>query len=297
MDKELLIKKWLEGTLTPKEETAFKKLDDYASYERISDHARHFAPPSFDENQNWEAIQEQKTKTIALKKFNWSRVAAIAVVLIIGSYFTFFFSQDTTIKTGIAQQQSVTLPDASIVVLNASSILTYNEDNWNKERRVTLEGEAFFKVAKGQTFTVQSKQGTVEVLGTQFNVKDRSEEYKVETFEGLVAVTTPKETFKLPAGNGFQIIGNMQRELQPKPDGVPSWTQAESTFISTPVNLVIRELEIQYNITITSPDIDSNTLFTGSFTHKNIDQALKSITVPLQLSYTINNNQVTLHNL
>jgi transmembrane sensor len=53
---------------------------------------------------------------------------------------------------------------------------------------------------------------------------------------------------------------------------------------------VLAEFEKQYNINVT--DASNNTLkFTGAFEHDNIENALKSITQPLNLTYTIENNQ------
>ena len=44
-----------------------------------------------------------------------------------------------------------TLPDHSEVVLNADSEITYKKSNWDTNRKLELQGEAYFKVAKGKT--------------------------------------------------------------------------------------------------------------------------------------------------
>ena len=54
-------------------------------------------------------------------------------------------------------------------------------------------------------------------------------------------------------------------------------------------------LEIQYDIKVTTKDVDSTQLFTGTFTHKNINVALEAISIPLKLSYKIEGNDVTLY--
>ena len=301
MDKKVLINKWLEGTLSPEERQKFEQMEEYASYQSIDAYAKHFSAPEFKQEGTWENLQQQLT-TVKKQKSRkpyaiWSRAAAIAAIMIIGSYFLFFTASLTHIDTQIAEQKTIVLPDASEVMLNASSSLTYDEDTWDTNRTVTLEGEAFFKVAKGKTFSVKSEQGTVAVLGTQFNVKDRASEYKVETFEGLVAVTHKEQTFELPAGKGFQQVDNQNISLNPKVSSQPFWLHKKSQFTSTPVHIVLKELERQYHITVIAPQIDENKIFTGSFTHENIDDALKSITIPLQLVYKVNGDRVTLENL
>ena len=68
----------------------------------------------------------------------------------------------------------------------------------------------------------------------------------------------------------------------------------ESTFTSRPLKFVINELERQYNITVDASSVDNKQLFSGSFAHKNLDLALKSITLPLGLTYTKTNTTIIL---
>ena len=89
------------------------------------------------------------------------------------------------------------MPDGSSVNLNAGSELEYTSFNWKKNRVLSLGGEAFFKVKKGKTFTVITKEGNVKVLGTQFKVKSREKLYEVTCFEGKVQVVIQKDTLVL----------------------------------------------------------------------------------------------------
>ena len=65
----------------------------------------------------------------------------------------------------------------------------------------------------------------------------------------------------------------------------PTWLLGESSFEGVPLKYVISELENQYDLKVEIENIDTSRLFTGSFTHKNSDLALQSITIPLNLSY------------
>ena len=69
----------------------------------------------------------------------------------------------------------------------------------------------------------------------------------------------------------------------------PTWIAGESSFDSAPYAEVLGELERQYGIHITKPDMDLGKRFTGKFTHENIDQALKAVTIPFDLEYEIIN--------
>lgn len=85
--------------------------------------------------------------------------------------------------------ETVVLPDGSQVYLNHQSAISY-EENFNP-RALTLTGEAYFTVVSGESpFTVTTAHGTVEVLGTEFNVKTTSKQIAVDVKKGLVALKT-----------------------------------------------------------------------------------------------------------
>ena len=74
----------------------------------------------------------------------------------------------------------------------------------------------------------------------------------------------------------------------------PQWLSNTSAFKSIPLKEVIAEFERQYNVKVTTKNINTDLIFTGRFTHDNIDTALKSITLPIQLTYTKTNNTIIL---
>ena len=61
----------------------------------------------------------------------------------------------------------------------------------------------------------------------------------------------------------------------------------ESEFQSVPFIQVVKELERQYDITVEFEAAENEKAFTGGFTHKDLKLALKSITLPLNLTYDI----------
>ncbi|CAN0602451.1 unnamed protein product, partial [Ectocarpus sp. 12 AP-2014] len=152
--------------------------------------------------------------------------------------------------------------------------------------------EAFFKVAKGKTFTVSTDQGTVTVLGTQFNVENRDGFFEVTCFEGLVRVLYDGKENKLAAGNSIIVINGKLSKASAVKNGQPSWMQNESSFTSIPLYYVLAEFQRQHNITVDSKDVDTNLLFTGSFSNTDAELALKSISVPLQIKFTLEGNNV-----
>lgn len=296
MNKEELIAKWLDHSLTKQEFEQFKKLPEYEQYVKLDTYASRFAAPAFDQDALYKSIQKARGKNNNLRPMIYKAVAAV-IVLLVGTYVSLqlFTATATVVTTDIAQQQSVTLPDLSEVILNANSQLSFHPERWEENRSVTLAGEAFFKVEKGQSFKVQTSQGSISVLGTQFNVKTRPEVFSVQTYEGLVGVSHPNYEGELAKGEGMRIIENtLHMAPVSSTIQVPTWTKKNSTFESVPFYMVLKELERQYEVRIVADTIETQKLFTGNFIHTDIHQALKMITLPMQLTYTIDGTLITL---
>lgn len=284
MKREELIKKWLDHNLNDQEQQAFEALEDHKELVRLSKSMANFKPSPYKVQQEYATLlskRQTKSKTIGFKPL--MRVAAVVVLAL--SFYFYTTSLDTKVVTEIAQQTSILLPDESSVNLNAGSRLVFNKKRWSKKREVLLEGEAFFKVAKGSVFDVLTSTGRVTVLGTQFNVTQRDGYFKVICFEGLVGVTYNDQTQRLHPGESFMIIDGKLIATGKENNEEPNWINGESAFKSTPLKYVLSEFERQYGVIIKLVNVNEELLFSGSFTHKNLDLALKSITLPLHLSY------------
>ncbi len=295
MEREELILKWLNNELNDQELQAFKSLEDYDDLVMLNNNLHAFKAPEYDANKELEhvlsSITKKKTeKNLWLKPL--MRVAAILAICFSLYYYT--TTIDTTITTDLAQKTTVELPDNSSVALNAESALIFNKSSWKNNREVELQGEAFFKVAKGSSFNVRTETGTVTVYGTQFNVKQRKNYFEVICYEGLVGVTFNSQETKLNPGDSFLILDGEIIAKEKENGLTPSWLNNESQFKSLPYKQVIQEFERQYNVNITLIGVDSNEKFTGNFTHDSIEVALKSITLPLHLTYSQSNDTIIL---
>lgn len=294
--QENYLAKWLNNQLTASELEEFKKSKEFASYQKIANASERLESPEFDMNEAWERLQTQRVqetpKVITLSPFkSFLKIAAVIAVLLTGAYF-YINTLDETISTDLAENREITLPDNSEILLNAESTLSYNEKNWDSNRAIKLEGEAYFKVAKGKKFTVTTSQGTISVLGTQFNVENRNGFFEVTCYEGLISVIFNDEEFKLPAGNSTIAVNGQLKRSQVEINGRPPWVNKESSFKSLPLKYVFAELQRQYNLEVTLEGIDENQLFTGTFSNTNLDLALKSISIPLQINYKLEGSKV-----
>ncbi|QXP60040.1 FecR family protein [Olleya sp. HaHaR_3_96] len=299
MKEENNILKWFNNDLSKQELDDLKQSEDFKTLEKIKHYSAQMQAPKVDAQHALEAFNNRKlTKTepkvIPLHFKTFFKVAAMVIVLLGVSYFA-FFNNTTNFTTQIAETETLQLPDQSEVILNAKSSLSYNKKTWDDHRDLTLDGEAFFKVSKGQKFTVTTDAGIVQVLGTQFNVKERDHYFEVICYEGLVSVTHNNKTVKLSKGKGFKVVNGVIQLIDNDTTTMPSWLQAESSFNKIALQEVIAELERQYDVTIKAPAIDIKQLFTGTFTHNNLNTALQSITIPLKISFKIEGKTVTFY--
>lgn len=98
-----------------------------------------------------------------------------------------------TLVTPRGSEYSLKLADGTQVWLNAASRLRFFTANDGAERRVWLEGEAYFEVAHDakRPFIVESGGQSIRVLGTRFNVNGYDGDRAIYTtlVEGSVAIT------------------------------------------------------------------------------------------------------------
>jgi len=295
--KEELIKKWLNNELTPEELEAFKKLDEYASLVKLSEKAKYFKSPGFDQEQHLEDIKSKTLSKPKASKYQYLKYGgAIAAVFLVG--FILFKSissanKITSIETLTAKTETINLPDQSKVNLNAKSQLSYDAEGWMNNKQLELDGEAYFDVEKGSKFTVNTPYAVVEVLGTKFNVKSRDYGFEVACYEGSVGVQRGKKSYTLQANNKL-ILKDEGMVLKQVHTDVPDWKTAKSVLKSQTLEKVLKEFQNYYDVEFYTSTVDIQRRYTGSFPHNDIEIALKSITLPLGLTYKIDDKNIFL---
>lgn len=294
------ILKWLNRELSEEETLRLKKSDDYSTLEKIAHYSQQIDTPKVDVEKvyaDFLAQTETTKKQGKVIRFNFKNVykyAAALVILCTTSYFL-LFNTTQEFKTSFAETKTFALPDNSEVSLNSNSNISFSDKNWENNRNLDLEGEAFFKVAKGKKFTVKTEIGDVTVLGTEFNVKERDNYFEVKTYEGKVKVDFNNTSVTLIKGKLFRVMNNKIDTTSTFDISENSWLQKESVFKSTPLEFVLAEIENQFGYTIKTKNIDTTKLYSGGFSHKDINIALQSVTIPLQLSYKIDGKTITIY--
>jgi len=294
-EEESFLAKWLDGTISDLTLKELVSEQDFIDYKKIKnglvllDELNRPVASSF--NAINDSISKKRNFKNTQASFKWGLSIAASILVVLGSYFAFSF-EEITHETSYAEQKTISLPDGSEVVLNAKSAINFTKKNWPNNRIIQLKGEAFFKVKKGSTFSVQTPNGLVKVLGTQFNIKDTDTFFEVVCYEGKVSVTNNKNEHVLTTGNAIRKIDGKNSEKHDKEDSLPSWLNGESSFVSVPLKYVILELEKQYNIQIDTHKIDDSIIFTGSFSNKDLKLALVSVFKTMDIKYSKEKNGI-----
>ncbi|MBT8218354.1 MAG: FecR domain-containing protein [Bacteroidia bacterium] len=211
----------------------------------------------------------------------YAAAACIAGILI----FQAIFSGTTSFYAKRGATLAHTLPDQSQIELNADSRIEYNAKRWDKKRALSLEGEAFFQVEKGQKFTVNTEFGSIAVLGTSFNIYSRDDKFEVHCTTGRVEVRTKEGNSVVLNPDEKTYLNNegdlIKEELEPR-STVP-WRQKIYRFDEIPLHVVFDAVERQFDVNVElEPGIEDR-LYTGVFEARDLDKALRAICFPMEL--------------
>jgi ferric-dicitrate binding protein FerR (iron transport regulator) len=160
--------------------------------------------------QRWQQVSARLTAAPATTKvlYPWYRVAAAVAVLMIlavSLLYVWFPARPAlvTIINKEAAPKAVMLPDSSEVWLLKGSELSY-APRWEKERKVTLKGTAFFEVNKHteHPFTVKMQQMDIVVLGTSFIANSSTTAAAAAVSDGMVKAVLPGKEWTLKPDEG-----------------------------------------------------------------------------------------------
>lgn len=197
--------------------------------------------------------------------------------------------------TTVGGYQRVTLPDGSVMDLNANTAI--EERFVAAERRVTLvRGEATFQVAKdpARPFVVRAAGVSVRAVGTAFNVRLHSEQVDVLVTEGRVRVeapTTAPVAAVAEVGMGERlvvpttpaVVASVALAATPVPAARISeelgWREPRLVFLETPLGEVVRQFNSRNRLQLELADPELATLpVGGSFRADQVDSFVRLLT-------------------
>lgn len=188
------------------------------------------------------------------------------------------------------------LSDGSLVWLNAGSSVTYPVRFSGKERRVSVEGEAYFEVTHNRTmpFVVSKSSTNITVLGTRFNVNayDDEDDIKVTLLEGSVKVDIPGADRLLKPGQQARIGSTLQVIDHANIEEVMAWKNGLFRFENADIYAIMRAVARWYDIKVIYEGNVSADRFQGTI---SMDTRLSELLEVLELNkvaYSIENKTI-----
>lgn len=194
------------------------------------------------------------------RRSGWWLAASVVLALSVGVLAWRWANAPREIRTGLGQTQNLTLPDGSVVTLNANSSLRYAADFADAPvREVWLSGEGFFSVRHlrdHRPFRVRTSRLTVRVLGTEFNLTDRPAATRVVLQSGKIEVnpaTNPDDSVLMKPGDLVEVtakIPRLTRRAVPQPHTYRSWTAGVWTLQNETLDDVARRIEDEFGVAV-----------------------------------------------
>jgi ferric-dicitrate binding protein FerR (iron transport regulator) len=241
---------------------------------------------------NYLLTKMEKSKPVKVRKLSsYIRAAAAVFILMVGFYSVSIIFGKESVRTKLAEHKEFVLPDGSDVVLNADSKITWSDKHFNETRELTLRGEAYFDVKKGTQFIITTKNGSVEILGTQLDVFSRKDEFRVSCISGKVRVlANNQEQIILPGEKAELTSSGLVKYVKNDVERSISWVNGVFYFEDKPLVSIFDELERQFDVFVNYTGNKSRHI-TVSFSNKNLEEALDVICIPMDLSYDIPGNK------
>lgn len=284
------------------DENSLKRFDDEKAFEK------------FMQRVNTAERYSERPKIRVIKYWNVLKYAAVILAMFLISYVSYYKGEDNlkqaltqiTIESPIGSQTRLYLPDSTLVVLNAKSVLSYPQDFGVYSRSVKLSGEGYFEVTQNtkKPFTIHGNDVEVTVLGTEFNFKDYPDvdEISVSLFKGSVKLDNRLAEQEMILKPNEQMVmsrndGSMKKITGISPR-VVSWTKGELIFRDSTLEEVIQLLEKNYNVTICVVNDSLNQyLFNGRFTVSEMtaEKILKALSTTGRMNFIKENNKITIY--
>lgn len=162
----------------------------------------------------------------------------------------------------------ITLSDGTHVFLNSATTLRFPFHFSGNTREVTVDGEAWLQVAKDENrpFLLHTPKGTVQVLGTSFNVNTYdSGRIKVSLVEGAVSVAIAGKQTVLKPGQAITYQQDKGTALTALNQNELLWIKGKYKLDNTPLKEITKVLPRWYGVqvVIDNPEI-AEKRFTGT---------------------------------
>jgi transmembrane sensor len=183
------------------------------------------------------------------------------------------------------------LSDGSQVWLNSGSSMTYPVAFIGSDRKVAIDGEAYFEITHDATkpFIVSKGETSVKVLGTHFNVNAYSDEteLKVTLLEGSVEVKRENSKVRISPGEQAKVSSTINVERNVDTDEIMAWKNGMFLFDNSDLGQIMRQISRWYDVDVVYEKAIPNRKFGGGVSKNlplsNVLELLKSNGIQAEL--------------
>lgn len=322
---EDLIRKYLSGNLA---EDEYRKLAAFINAspknaEYFHEFKNNWEPEPVEQtDKNWQKLSNRMHSLNVLDEsfkkksnlfFNIKRIAAVLIIglFVAGSIFTFnLYKNRHSLNTLVfeapqGEKSKVILTDSTIIWLNSSSKIELNNNYNVLNRKVHLEGEAYFEVTSNTRlpFKVSTSDLEISVLGTKFNIIAYPDENITETsvIEGIVEVATKtkpaakKITLKQNQKVSYDKNTNTLTYQSANPKVEIAWMNNMLIFDNEHYLKVFNKLEKWYGVEIeVAGEIKYEPHYTFKIKTESLSEMLNLLNIIAPIEYKIDGDRVTI---
>lgn len=247
---------------------------------------------SIDLDQNWQGVQSKVNQQKAGNSKIFWRIAAAVVFIVSASFLakSLLYSPPEQLSITAQEQSDFTLPDGSVVTLKKGATLKYPEE-FEDERRVTFEGEAFFDVVSNpqKPFIINADDTETMVLGTSFNLKTATSHtgFELVLVEGKVSFSTPNEKVVLTPGQRVALGPNgLLEKTENTNRNFQAWQTGTLVFENAKMSDVFQDIGNAYNVRFEMENAAfASCTLTARYDQEDLDSILNTLEILFNTSF------------
>ena len=247
---------------------------------------------SIDLDQNWQGVQSKVNQQKAGNSKIFWRIAAAVVFIVSASFLatSLLYSPPEQLSITAQEQSEFTLPDGSVVTLKKGATLKYPEE-FEDERRVTFEGEAFFDVVSNpqKPFIINADDTETMVLGTSFNLKTATSHtgFELVLVEGKVSFSTPNEKVVLTPGQRVALGPNgLLEKTENTNRNFQAWQTGTLVFENAKMSDVFQDIGNAYNVRFEMENAAfASCTLTARYDQEDLDSILNTLEILFNTSF------------
>lgn len=250
----------------------------------------------------------RKTEKRKSQRKVYSKIAA-SIAILLGfafSIWTVAKPEENNFQTGPNETLEVNLPDGSKVILNSNSRLFYSSSKIRGfDRKVTLEGEGYFEIAKdnyAKRFIInEGEVMEVEVFGTEFNFKNQHPIHKVTLIEGSVELgykgKSGESIHRMVPGEMVKLDPSkheLHSQIIDKPERLLAWKDRKLKLKNESLEEVLSIVKEVYDLQLESQSLDQkDKLVSGSIPlTDSADEVIENIAILFNTKLDVEENSI-----